>query len=240
MYSCVWLRMLGWHAGWPREWCIITGTKQTTIADAIEKDQNPKIDALRWLAHLLLLFLLRELYLTATSRRVTKPNFPSVTRWKRADFFFFVLFFFLWYFHTIGRTCWLCSNASSKSCRLFFGVFFFFFLLRHCRNGHYSFQRHVSIAAFSSSSSFLEKRKNVELEEFLVKKKRTGGSELISGGKSIETLSIVSTFTFPFVVRVPCSGIKTKRTVFHRDRLPLHPRTQLSRIESQVSYTLCV
>lgn len=116
----------------------------------------------------------------------------------------------------------------------------FFFLLRHCRNGHYSFQRHVSIAAFSSSSSFLEKRKNVELEEFLVKKKRTGGSELISGDKSIETLSIVSTFTFPFVVRVPCSGIKTKRTVFHRDRLPLHPRTQLSRIESQVSYTLCV
>lgn len=73
--------------------------------------------------------------------------------------------------------------------------FFFLFLLRHCRNGHYSFQRHVSIAAFSSS--LLEKRKNVELEEFLVKKKRTGGSELISGGKSIETLSIVSTFTFP-------------------------------------------
>lgn len=88
--------------------------------------------------------------------------------------------------------------------------FFFLFLLRHCRNGHYSFQRHVSIAAFSSS--LLEKRKNVELEEFLVKKKRTGGSELISGGKSIETLSIVSTFTFPFVVPVPCSGIKTKKT----------------------------
>jgi hypothetical protein len=58
----------------------------------------------------------------------------------------------------------------------------------------------------------LEKRKNVELEEFLVKKKRTGGSELISGGKSIETLSIVSTFTFPFVVPVPCSGIKTEET----------------------------